>query len=71
MRMRAGFDPPEQAVARLRAAADLAAGHGSVALVRRCEDELRRRGIPSPNPVLERGFRAASGIPRGNPNVAP
>jgi hypothetical protein len=52
MRMRAGFDPPEQAVARLRAAADLAAGHGSVALVRRCEDELRRRGIPSPDAVL-------------------
>jgi DNA-binding SARP family transcriptional activator len=51
MRMRAGFDRPEQAVSRLRAAADLAAGHGSVALVRRCEDELRRRGIPSPNTV--------------------
>ncbi|HEX7161664.1 MAG TPA: AAA family ATPase [Trebonia sp.] len=51
MRMRAAFDPPEQAVARLRAAADLAAGHGSVALVRRCEDELRRLGMPSPNAV--------------------
>lgn len=51
MRMRAGFDPPGQAVARLRAAADLAAGHGSVALVRRCEDELRRLDIPSPNAV--------------------
>jgi DNA-binding SARP family transcriptional activator len=51
MRMRAGFDPPEQAVARLRAAADLAAGHGSVALVRRCEDALRQLGIPSPNTV--------------------
>jgi DNA-binding SARP family transcriptional activator/tetratricopeptide (TPR) repeat protein len=49
MRMRARYDPPEQAVARLRAAADLAAGHGSVALVRRCEDELRRRGIASPS----------------------
>jgi DNA-binding SARP family transcriptional activator/tetratricopeptide (TPR) repeat protein len=49
MRMRAGFDPPEQAVARLRAAVDLAAGHGSVALVRRCEDELRQLGIPSPS----------------------
>ncbi len=42
--MRAGYDPPAQAVARLRAAAGLASGHGSVALVRRCEDELRRRG---------------------------
>jgi DNA-binding SARP family transcriptional activator len=49
MRMRAGYDPPEQAVARLRAAADLAASHGSVALVRRCEDELRARGILAPH----------------------
>jgi DNA-binding SARP family transcriptional activator len=48
MRMRASYDPPAQAVARLRAAAGLASGHGSVALVRRCEDELRRRGIASP-----------------------
>jgi len=45
MRMRAGYDPPEQAVARLRAAADLASSHGSAALARRCEDELRTRGI--------------------------
>jgi DNA-binding SARP family transcriptional activator len=49
MRMRAGYDPPAQAVARLRAAADLASSHGSVALLRRCEDELRGRGIPLPN----------------------
>jgi DNA-binding SARP family transcriptional activator len=49
MRMRASYDPPEQAVARMRAGADLAASHGSVALVRRCEDELRRRGIASPS----------------------
>jgi hypothetical protein len=49
MRMRAGYDPPAQAVARLRAAAHLASSHGSVALVRRCEDELRGRGIPLPN----------------------
>jgi DNA-binding SARP family transcriptional activator len=49
MRMRASYDPPAQAVARLRAAADLASGHGSVALARRCADELRRRGIPSPS----------------------
>jgi DNA-binding SARP family transcriptional activator len=47
MRMRAGYDPPERAVARLRAAAALAASHGSVALARRCEDELRRRGAAS------------------------
>ena len=38
----------EGAVARLRAAAELAAAHGSVALVRRCEDELRTSGVPSP-----------------------
>jgi tetratricopeptide (TPR) repeat protein len=49
MRMRASYDPPEQAVARLRAAADLASSHGSVALVRRCEDELRARGILAPD----------------------
>jgi hypothetical protein len=46
MRMRAGYDPPGQAGARLRSAADLASSHGSVALVRRCEDELSGRGIP-------------------------
>src|ERR1700761_3595884 len=45
MRMRASYDPPEQAVTRLRAAADLASSHGSVALVRRCENELRARAI--------------------------
>jgi hypothetical protein len=46
MRMRAGYDPPGQAGARLHSAADLASSHGSVALVRRCEDELSGRGIP-------------------------
>jgi DNA-binding SARP family transcriptional activator len=44
MRMRAGYDKPGQAVERLRAAAALAASHGSVALVRRCVDDLRARG---------------------------
>ena len=39
--MRARYDPPAGAVARLRAAADLASSHGSVALVRRCEADLR------------------------------
>jgi DNA-binding SARP family transcriptional activator len=47
MRMRASYDAPGQAVARLRVAADLASSHGSVALVRRCEDETRARGRPS------------------------
>jgi hypothetical protein len=46
MRMRAGYDPPGGAVARLRAAAALASGQGSVALVRRCADDLRARGVP-------------------------
>ena len=52
MRMRAGYDPPGQAVARLRAAADLASSHGSVALVRRCENELRapRHPVAAPRP---------------------
>jgi hypothetical protein len=49
MRVRAGYDPPARAVARLRAAADLAAAHGSVALVRRCEDDLRTSGVPLPD----------------------
>jgi len=44
MRMRASFDPPEGAVARLCAAADLASSQGSIALVRRCEADLRDRG---------------------------
>ena len=43
MRMRAGYDPQEQAVARLRAAADLASSQGSVALARRCAEDLARR----------------------------
>jgi DNA-binding SARP family transcriptional activator/tetratricopeptide (TPR) repeat protein len=46
MRMRAAYDTePETARARLRAAADLAAGHGSVALLRRCRDDLARRSV--------------------------
>jgi DNA-binding SARP family transcriptional activator len=47
MRMRARYDPPERAVARLSAAAELASSHGSIALVRRCQDELRARGAAS------------------------
>ena len=43
MRMRAGYDDPADAAARLRDAARLAAGHGSVALLRRCEQDLARR----------------------------
>jgi DNA-binding SARP family transcriptional activator len=42
MRMRASYDDPAGAAVRLRAAARLAAGHGSVALLRRCEQDLAR-----------------------------
>jgi hypothetical protein len=44
MRMRAAYDDEPDARTRLRSAAGLAAGHGSIALLRRCEDELSRRG---------------------------
>jgi len=45
MRMRAAHDDDEKsALARLRAAAELAAAHGSVALVRRCERDVRLLG---------------------------
>ena len=46
MRMRAAYDEPAAAAARLRAAAKLAGDHGSVALVRRCERDLVRLGVP-------------------------
>src|SRR5262249_6543437 len=46
MRMRAACDDEgEAAVARLRSAAGLASAHGSVALLRRCERDLRTRGV--------------------------
>jgi DNA-binding SARP family transcriptional activator/tetratricopeptide (TPR) repeat protein len=45
MRMRAAYDDGEAATARLRAAAELASAHGSVALLRRCERDLRQRGV--------------------------
>lgn len=44
MRMRATHDDGEAASARLRSAAQLAAAHGSVALLRRCERDLAERG---------------------------
>jgi DNA-binding SARP family transcriptional activator len=43
MRMRAGYDDPAAAAVRLHSAAQLAAEHGSVALLRRCELDLARR----------------------------
>jgi DNA-binding SARP family transcriptional activator/tetratricopeptide (TPR) repeat protein len=56
MRMRATHDDGEAAVARLRSAAQLASAHGSAALIRRCEHDLRRRGVRLPAPgVLPAG----------------
>jgi DNA-binding SARP family transcriptional activator len=49
LRMRAAYDDREPAIARLRAAARLAADHGSVALLGRCERDLLERGAP-PDP---------------------
>jgi hypothetical protein len=53
MRLRAAHDDEEAAVARLRSAARLASAHGSVALLRRCERDLRTLGVrPSGSGVL-------------------
>jgi DNA-binding SARP family transcriptional activator/tetratricopeptide (TPR) repeat protein len=43
MRMRAAYDQDPAAVARLRSAARMASEHGSVALLRRCEQDLGER----------------------------
>ncbi len=45
MRMRAAHDDGEAASSRLRSAAQMAAAHGSVALLRRCERDLAERGV--------------------------
>jgi len=50
MRMRADYDEGDAATARLRAAAELASAHGSVALLRCCERDLRGRGVRPPAP---------------------
>jgi len=56
MRMRAAYDGEQAAVARLRSAAQLAAEHGSIALLQRCERDLGARGIRLPAPgVLPAG----------------
>jgi tetratricopeptide (TPR) repeat protein len=54
MRARAAHDEQRAAISRLRAAAELASDHGSVALLRRCEHDLAGRGVLAP----------ASGVPR-------
>jgi DNA-binding SARP family transcriptional activator/tetratricopeptide (TPR) repeat protein len=45
MRMRADHDDGEAAGSRLRSAAQMAAAHGSMALLRRCEHDLAGRGV--------------------------
>jgi tetratricopeptide (TPR) repeat protein len=66
LRMRAAYDDPPSAAARLRSAARLAAEQGSVALLRRCEDDLTARGVPvEPPGGLEPRHNAAPGnVPR-------
>jgi DNA-binding SARP family transcriptional activator len=54
MRMRAAYDDEEDAIARVRSAAGLASAHGSVALLRRCERDLRARGVRLPVPQAPR-----------------
>ena len=44
MRMRAAHDEEEAAIARLRSAAELASAHGSVSLLRRCQEDLAKKG---------------------------
>jgi hypothetical protein len=51
--MRAAHDDGEAVSSRLRAAGRMAAAHGSVALLRRCEGDLAGRGVrPSVPGVL-------------------
>ena len=48
MRMRAAYDDGHAAVLRLQAAREMASGHGSVALLRRCTRDLAVRGVTPP-----------------------
>jgi DNA-binding SARP family transcriptional activator/tetratricopeptide (TPR) repeat protein len=51
MRMRAAWDGDAQkALSRLRSAAQMASGHGSATLLRRCEHDLAERGVRLPAP---------------------
>ena len=54
MRMRAAYDEEQAAIARLLAAARMASGHGSLALLRRCERDLRARNVRLPVPGVPR-----------------
>jgi len=48
MRMRAAYDEESSAISRLRSAAQTASAQGSIALLRRCEHDLARRGVRPP-----------------------
>jgi tetratricopeptide (TPR) repeat protein len=50
IRLRAAYDAAEAAIPRLRSAAQMAAAHGSVGLLRRCERDLTGRGVRPPAP---------------------
>ena len=65
MRMRAAYDDGDEAVARLQAAARLAAEHGSAALLARCRDDLAARGVPVAPFGVPRGPRRSS-APKAN-----
>jgi DNA-binding SARP family transcriptional activator/tetratricopeptide (TPR) repeat protein len=54
MRMRAAYDGEQAAVARLRSAAQMASAHGSIELLRRCEQDLAPRGVRPPAPGVLR-----------------
>jgi hypothetical protein len=45
MRLRAAYDGEEAAISRLRSAAEMAAAHGSVGLLRRCQYDLAGHGV--------------------------
>ena len=56
MRLRAAHDEEEAAISRLCSAAEMASAHGSAGLLRRCEQDLNRRGVRTPPPgVLPAG----------------
>jgi ATP/maltotriose-dependent transcriptional regulator MalT len=61
MRMRAVYDDEQTSARRLRAAAELASAHGSLALLRRCEKDLLSRGVRG-----ARGARLAGDDVRGS-----
>lgn len=57
MRLRAAHDDPGDARTRLRAAAAMASGHGSAALLRRCEQDLELLPEAPPENPTARGVR--------------